>query len=297
MKTFSRKLMDILIYIAIALLLLSLWGFYLAIRPFKITSDITPSSFNIPYESVSFETSDHVRLKGWFIKCNKPNAKTIILMHGYPADKGNILPATLFLHQHYNLLYFDFRYLGESDGHYSTIGKDEVKDLQAAIRFLRSRNISEVGIYGFSLGGAVAIMAAPSSPEVKAIVTVSSYARLDWMARDYFQIPLIKYLLGDLSRIWGLLFLQYDINAVSPALYAREIKIPVLIMHSRDDNLVTFDHALLLQESLKNNPHTETIFYNGGDHGELVKNHNAIVTRFFDNYLSKKPEKSSTTKN
>ena len=35
----------------------------------------------------------------------------MILLHGYPADKGNILPVLAFLHADFNLLLFDFRYL------------------------------------------------------------------------------------------------------------------------------------------------------------------------------------------
>src|SRR3990167_2551615 len=142
--------LKMIINISIIFLLISLWGFYSAIRPFKITSSITPQKYGITYENVSFRTNDNVLIRGWFIKNRNPHAKTIILMHGYPADKGNILPATLFLHKTYNLLYFDFRHLGESEGYYSTIGKNEVMDLQAAIQYMHKRNINEVGVYGFS---------------------------------------------------------------------------------------------------------------------------------------------------
>jgi pimeloyl-ACP methyl ester carboxylesterase len=120
------------ISILMFLLMFSIIGFYLAIRPFRIISSYTPKTFGVAYEKIAFRTKDKITLRGWFIPNINPHAKTIILMHGYPADKGNILPGTIFLHQSYNLLYFDFRYLGESGGHFSTVGKNEVLDLLAA---------------------------------------------------------------------------------------------------------------------------------------------------------------------
>src|SRR3990167_11069470 len=189
-----------IIEIIIAIIVLSLLGFYLAIRPFRITSSITPKEMGLAYEKVSFRTEDNVLLHGWFIPAKKTPAKTLILLHGYPADKGNILPVMAFLHAKYNLLLFDFRYFGESEGWYSTAGKNEVLDLRAAIQYLGTKGIHEVGVWGFSLGGAVAIMTAPHSPEIKAIVAESSYARLDWMAQEYYRLPLLRYPLASLTR-------------------------------------------------------------------------------------------------
>lgn len=268
-----------------AILVLSLWGFYSAIRPFKIISSVTPENYGIPYEKVSFRTKDNVLIRGWFIKSPNPHAKTIILLHGYPADKGNILPTTIFLHKTYNLLYFDFRYLGESEGVYSTVGKDEIMDLLAAIQYLHTRNINEVGVWGFSLGAAVALMTAPSAPEIKAIVAESSYARLDWMAYDYYRIPILKYVLAELTRFWGWLFLHYDFKKVSPALAATKLQIPILLIHSKQDNVVSFENALLLKKSLSQNPNAEVIFIDNARHGEHFLNYNKMIQRFYDKHF------------
>ncbi|TAK73407.1 MAG: alpha/beta fold hydrolase, partial [Gammaproteobacteria bacterium] len=252
-----KQALIIILLISLFLIVLSLWGFYSAIRPIKLISSTTPAHFNIRYENVSFFTKDGIQLNGWFIPCSHPKAKTIILLHGYPADKGDILPSRIFLHKNYNLLFFDFRYLGKSGGYYSTLGKEEVLDLQAAIRYLQSRGINEVGVWGFSLGGAVALMAAPSTPEIKAIVSESSYARLDWMAYEYYHLPLFRYVLGELTRLWGIIFLHYDIREVSPLIAAEKINIPVLLIHSKHDKVTPFKNALALEQALKHDPHLE----------------------------------------
>lgn len=260
---------------------LSLWGFYLAIRPLRITSTHTPKDFNIAFEDISFYTSDKVLLHGWFIPNKNPKAKTIILLHGYPADKGNILPAMLFLHKDYNLLFFDFRYFGKSDGHYSTIGKNEVLDLLAAIKYLHTRGINKVGVWGFSLGGAVALMGASKAPEIKAIVSESAYARLDLMAYDYYPIPFFRYPLTELTRLWAKLFLGYDIKSISPVDAAKKLNVPTLLIHSKQDNVVSFKHAQLFETALKHNSKAQMIFTDDNEHGQLIQNHESIIKQFF----------------
>ena len=146
-----NAILRIVLIVSALLIFASAWLFYISIRPPKMVSSITPRNLNMPYEQVSFTTADGLSLRGWFILSGKRAAKTLILLHGYPADKGNILPALAFLHADFNLLLFDFRYLGESDGSYSTAGAKEVEDLLAAIRFLKTRGIEEVGVWGFSM--------------------------------------------------------------------------------------------------------------------------------------------------
>lgn len=280
-----KRTLRITITLSVGLLIISLWGFYFAIRPFKITSPITPRHYHTAYENISFKTKDNVLIRGWFIKNKQANAKTIILLHGYPADKGDLLRSTFFLHQYYHLLYFDFRHLGESDGSYSTIGHNEILDLQAAIQYLQNRGIKDVGVWGFSLGGAVALMTAPTTPEIKAIVAEYSYARLDWMVDDYYQIPYLKRILGELSRFWAWLFLSIDIKSNSPALSAAQLKIPVLLIHSKTDRLVTFKHGLLFQQSLRHLENINSIILDEAQHGEHFTSLNQDIIDFFKRSL------------
>jgi len=258
------------------------WAFYISIRPPRIHSDATPGHFRLDYEEVSFVTDDQVTLRGWFIP-NKQAvaAKTIIALHGYPADKGNILPVVIFLSEKYNLLLFDFRYLGGSGGRYSTIGADETRDLRSAVSFLKSRGIQEVGLWGFSMGAAVALMAAPTLPEVKAVVAESSYARLDLMAPALFQIPFLKYPLAWLTALWARLFLGINLEQVSPQDSVKGLHIPVLVSHSKTDQTIPFQHALLLQEALKHNPRAEFWFHDDLVHGQLAADYEARIKNFF----------------
>lgn len=263
----------------------SLWGFYTAVRPPKIVSTTTPKDLGFDFEDVSFTTEDGLVLSGWFIPAPQPDAKTIILLHGYPADKGNILPFFGFLHDRYNLLLFDFRYHGRSEGAYTTAGALETKDLLAAIDYLQSRGINEVGVWGFSMGGAVALMTAPQAPQIKAIVAESSYASLDLMTRQLYRLPGLRYPLGWLTGLWGKIFIGMNSKDASPAKSAGELRIPVLLIHSTSDQVIPFSHAQLLKESLQNNQQAEFWFQEGLVHGQLGGEYEQRVSIFFEQYF------------
>ena len=285
--------MKIILLIISFFLFTSFWGFYISIKPSKIVSDITPKDLGLNYEEVSFITSDGIKLIGWWLPSSVPQSgttegkpvKTIILLHGYPADKGDILPVLAFLREKYNLFLFDFRYFGQSQGSYSAAGAKETADLTAAIQYLKSRGIDEAGVWGFSMGGAVALMTAPKAPEIKAIVTESSYASLSLMALELYRIPILKYPLAYLTSFWAKIFLGIDLKKVSPAESAKALMIPILVVHSKNDEVIPFKNALFIQESLKKNPRAEFWFEENLIHGQFGETYQKKIEEFFLNNL------------
>lgn len=284
-KYFKKTMVLIIFGIIFFFLFTSLLGFYTSIRPPKIISHTTPENFGLEFEKISFITDDNITLRGWFIPHKNPKSKTIILMHGYPADKGDILPSTAYLAQEYNLLLFDFRYLGASGGSYSTIGIKETKDLKAAVNWLKSRGINEVGVWGFSVGGAVALMAATDTPEIKAIISDSSYASLKLLTPDLYRLPGLRYPLGWMSGLWAKLLLNIDIYKDSPQKAGQELKLPILIIHSQSDKVIPFTHGLLLQQALSNNAKAEFWFSKDLIHGERNIQYQQKILDFFAKHL------------
>ncbi|MEE8335228.1 MAG: alpha/beta fold hydrolase [Candidatus Neomarinimicrobiota bacterium] len=274
-----------IVFVLLFFIFLSLITFITSIRPPRIMSEIYPGVLGLKHENVTFMTKNQLTLRGWFIPGKSENQKTIILLHGYPADKGNILPALSFLNPEFNLLLFDFRYFGESEGNISTAGAKETEDLLAAIRFLKTRGINEVGVWGFSMGGAVALMTAQRAPEIKAIVSESSYAQLDLMLAELFRVPLIKNVLALLIRLWSNILLGIDPKNVSPAESVRNLNLPILIVHSKNDHVIPFKHGLILKEALQDNPQSEFWFETHLSHGELGEDYQNRIRNFFVKHL------------
>lgn len=240
----------ILIFILLFLVFLSLFAFFMSIRPMKIITNLEPSDLGLKAEDIAFKSTDGVRLSGWFI----PNSKTksaIIVMHGYPADKANLLGIAEFLAKDFNVFLFDFRGFGKSEGRFTTAGYLEKNDLLGAIRYLEEdKKITKVGLYGFSLGGAVALMA--DHENVKAIVSDSAYARLSHMSERMYNIfSILKYPLAYLTKIYGIVFLRINIDDVNPADNIKNIRIPILIIHAEKDSQIPVSEAYLLHEANK----------------------------------------------
>jgi len=282
----DTTILRVVLIVFSGLIIISLWGFYSSIRPPKIISSVTPRDLKMNYEDVSFRTADGLTLRGWYIPAAQRTERTLILLHGYPADKGNILPALSFLHEDFNLLLFDFRYLGKSEGNYSTAGAKEVEDLLAAIQFLKSRGVREVGVWGFSMGGAVALMAIEKAPEIRVVISESSYASLAEMTFELLRIPGLNYPIAYLVSVWAKLFLGIDVTEASPADRIRNTKIPILLIHSSADAVIPFSHARSLQQALAKNPNAEFWFHEQFAHGQLASDYKNRVRNFFLKHLS-----------
>jgi uncharacterized protein len=280
-----KRMFDVLLTLFLFFVIFTLFGFYISVRPPRIYSSFEPGHFGTPFETVTLKTSDGLNLKGWFIP--QPNSdKAVVALHGYPADKGDILPALLFLHADFNLLFFDFRYFGESEGFYTTAGAKEVQDLLAALQFLKEHGFQKIGVWGFSLGGAVALMTAKESHDIKAIVSESSYAELSLMARETYRLFFfLKNPLAYLTGLWAKLILGVDINEVSPAKKIKNSRVPVLLIHSTTDDVIPFSHAQILKEALAGNPQAEFWFKPGLSHGELGREHEIRISAFFQKHL------------
>lgn len=243
-------LIKILIFIVLFLVLFSLFTFFMSIHPPKIITDLEPSDLGLEYEEVIFKSTDGIQLSGWLIPHNKTK-KTIIVMHGYPADKANLLGIAEFLAKDFNVFLFDFRSFGKSGGSYTTAGYLEKNDLLGAINYLeKEKNITKIGLYGFSLGGAVALMT--EHKNVKAIVTDSAYARLSDIVEHMYRIFFVlKYPLTYLTKLYGILFLRTNIDDASPVDSIKNLEIPILLIHAEKDSQIPVKEAYLLHDANK----------------------------------------------
>ena len=128
------------------------------------------------------------------------------------------------------------------------MGYKEVRDVRGALSWLNERGFvpGEVVLHGFSLGGATVLRAAPESG-VAAVVEESAYADLSLILRQ--QLPKASGLPSFFTPgifLMGKLFLGIDPWAVRPEEDAQRLCEEggrLLIIHSEDDEAVTFEHA------------------------------------------------------
>ncbi|KAJ6649552.1 Protein ABHD13 [Pseudolycoriella hygida] len=124
----------------------------------------------LPYESVNIRSTDGVILHAFLIRHNGDKGRfvpTIVYLHGNAGNMGHRLQnaSGMFHTLQCNLLMIDYRGYGLSTG--TPIEQGLYNDARAAIDYLHTRHdldLSQIVLFGRSLGGAVAIDVA-SDPE------------------------------------------------------------------------------------------------------------------------------------
>ena len=261
-------------------LIASLASFALAVRPPRVAVPLRPDDYRLAVERVEIRTNDGVRLAGWFLP--RPGAPAVILLHGYPAEKADLLPIASGLAPQFATLLVDQRYFGDSGGRATTLGFREREDLKRMLDFLDSRGAPAVGVFGFSLGGAVALLTAAEDPRIRAIVAYAPFSDLRTLGRELYSWMWVgRYPFVEAMLLWSRLLFGADITRPSPAEAAARVAVPVLLVHSRQDEQIPFRHAERLRAALAGNPKAEFEFMDRGRHGELSAGFEARMVRFF----------------
>jgi len=199
------------------------------------SSDATPAAAGLDYNTVQLTTSDGLQLNAWFVPA--ANKRGVILFcHGNAGNISNrIATLELFNELGFSSLIFDYRGYGRSEG--ETTEDGTYRDAEAAWLYLRNQGYeeSEIIIMGRSLGAAVAAELAHRH-RPRAVVLESSFTSVPDVAADLY--PLLPVRL--LSR--------FDYNTLD---YLKSITTPVLIVHSRDDEIIPFSHGQRLFAAAK----------------------------------------------
>lgn len=231
--------------IILALLLLVGWCVWVS-RGRKTAVSVTPAAYQLQAQTVSLQTTDQVTLEGWFIPAAN-STKTIVLVHGFGMNKGEVLKRTYYLAKQYNLLYVDCRGAGDSSGR-SEAGLRESKDIQAAVQYLRTKfpHLSqEIALYGISMGAAAAAYYTATQGGIKCLVLESSYfsfknvaKRWMWKHAKVPYFPLVASMI-----FWKEHQLGDKVENFALKNTASQITCPVLMIQGEKDKLTPVSKA------------------------------------------------------
>jgi uncharacterized protein len=185
-------------------------------------------------EDVWFETSDGLRLHGWYFSSGLPDAPLIVHFHG---NGGNIThratPAVSLASRGLDVFLFDYRGYGRSEG--SPTEQGLYRDAVAAVEVMQKRARGPIVVYGESLGGPYAAYAAEKLGACAAVMD-STFPSIRAVTRTvYYPIPMHWLLRPGLRT----------------ADHLNDAGKPVLVMHSRTDEVLSFDLGRQLYEALE----------------------------------------------
>ncbi len=206
----------------------------------------TPWEVRVPFEPVSFAAEDGVTLRGWWLPC-EGSQRVVVGYTGHKGVKQDLLGIGSGLWRAgNNVLLFDFRGCGESDLAPLSLGYNELPDARAAITYARTRLPgSNVGIVGFSMGAAIAILVAAEDEQIQAVVADSPFATIsDVLIHAHRRYRLPTAVTVSLTDLVTRVRYGYGFNSVRPiSVVGRIAPRPLLLIHGNADRLIPIEHA------------------------------------------------------
>lgn len=259
---------------------------YALIQPNRITESTKPSDLGLVADKLIIETEDLLMLDGYWIHAATEPKAILIFVHGIGGCKEHFLRMSKqMVHHGYESIVFDLRAHGNSEGAFTTYGFKEKNDISTIINLIRSKNDSiKIGIWGNSLGGAIALQTMAQESEISFGVIESTFRDLEEIMIDYqrrvINIPLGYYMkksMREAERLAG-----FEIKDVKPIVSVKQIAKPVLITHGDSDENISYLYGKDLYDNLLTQDKKWILVEGGGHFGLSETGGNDYLNQILD---------------
>lgn len=233
----------------------------------------TPADLGLAFNAVKLVTEDGVTLDAWYIPATAPKAQ-LLFFHGNAGNISHRLDSIKTFHDlGLSTLIIDYRGYGNSSGHPTEAGT--YFDAQAAWLYLTDTlqlPANNIIIFGRSLGGPIAAhLASQQSPA--ALILESTFTSAPDLAADVYPY---------LPARWLTKFSYSTADAIS------RVHAPILVIHSREDEIIPFDHGQQLF-NMASEPKQFLTLQGGHNDGFSInhKHYSSGIKRFIDEVVQK----------
>ncbi len=252
----------VVIVIVTGVIAFSAYVGYRLVTPPRVVGEWTPKDLGYDYEDVWITSRDGLRLHAWWI--DRGSDKTVLPLHGYTVSKWeeNYMKPVMkiLLDAGYNVLAFDFRAHGKSEGKHTTVGDRELIDLMSAIDWLLSNHpgsARKIGLIGYSMGGIVTIRALGEDGRITCGIADSPPIDMDKTAarglRYFANLPQWLY---PIIKPWVTAISEGRV--INIMRYADKVRKPLLLIAGSKDPLVTPEEIKeFAKRNEKVNPHIQ----------------------------------------
>ncbi len=241
------------------------------VKPPKNIGKDSSQRLNLKSKKVNVEIENGNFLDGYWVSSTIDTTYgVIILVHGIGGNKESFLGLSKRLSKlGIASVLFDNRAHGQSGGEYCTYGHLEKVDISKIVDFILKKDSRlKVGIWGNSLGGAIAIQALEFDSRISFGIIESTFTDLNQIVFDYkkrilkgFGVKFLSdYALKRAGKIAG-----FDANKIKPLESVEIIHQPVLIAHGNSDDNIDFKYGKQLFQNLAS-VDKQFVEVDGGEH-------------------------------
>jgi fermentation-respiration switch protein FrsA (DUF1100 family) len=215
--------------------------------------EATPADIGLEYAPLTLNTEDGIQLNAWFIPSSKTKA-TVLFFHGNAGNISHRLDSIRILHSlGLSVFIFDYRGYGRSTGKPSEEGV--YQDAQTAWHYLikvRRIDPNRIILFGRSLGGAIAAWLSCRT-QAGAVIIESTFTSIPDLAAGLYPLLPVR------------LLARLDFNTLNAM---SSIHSPVLISHSKNDEIIPFSHGKAIYEAA--NPPKQFLQLQGGHNDGFI---------------------------
>ncbi len=263
MSIFFGIVVIIVSFMILASVVILIVGPGMLLQPYRRTAEyyrkrtklLHPSDAGLQCEELTLKSAEGINLSCWLIKAPKAAKGTVLFLHGVSENKIVGIPIARLLHSAgYNVFLYDSRRHGDSEGKYCTYGFYEKHDVRTIINYLHNRpdiRLGKVGLFGSSMGAAVAIQVAGIDNRIAAIIAESGFATLRTVFDDYQRriVKLPWHYLRNIVIRRSEQIAHFKASAVSPLASITNVHIPIFMMHGTADDLIDHAYSQMLYEN------------------------------------------------
>lgn len=264
-----------------------------AIRFGLENGEFDQSLVDLPKEEFLFDSPFGYRISGFFIPGKDDSSQTLLLSHGFGSNRwGMIKYASIFIKSGWNIVAFDHRRHGESGGESTSFGVFETQDMKvvADALFERFPKTRVFGLYGESMGAAIALQYAPMDSRLSFIVADCPFDNFVGQLRHLGKKMRIPAFLRRVMLKLTLYFIQsqakYDPRSIRPGADIFSTSIPILFNHGGSDSYVPTIMSVKMYERRKSIATTDLHIYPGCAHAVSITKHRELYENHLRNWLS-----------
>jgi pimeloyl-ACP methyl ester carboxylesterase len=209
--------------------------------------------FDQKFEEINIKTKDQKILNALLFKSDSPKG-LIFYLHGNAGSLSSWGEVSkTYTDLNYDVFMLDYRGYGKSESSISSQGQ-LYQDLQIAYDAMKSKySENKIIVLGYSIGTGIASKIASTNKPGLLILQAPYYSLTDMMKHTYPIIPtfILKY--------------KFETNE-----YIKECKMPIVVFHGNQDEVIYYGSSLKLREEFKNQDTLITL--SGQGHNGITEN-------------------------
>ncbi len=280
-----------LIFLPVVLVIGFVVAIHLSFRAPRLSNNVCPSDYDLDVQTHDFIGQQGMQLSAWWVNAEPPSNTTVLLLHGWGANKSMMLPLAKPFHTAgFNLFLMDAHNHGDSQKRGVSNMPKFAEDLESAVMWLKQNKAEECQhliVVGHSVGAAAVLLAASRGLKATMFISIASFVHPKLMMQRYLKkldkVPGVVQLISSYTQ-W---VIGHKFDEIAPLSSVTRIDQPTLLVHGSADRVIPLNDYHLLCNATTQKKNIKCLEIPEADHDSIdkIEVHFGALQRFIDKHL------------